>query len=67
MRMESLDRLEEVVGRIVQKMGSLREENRGLNQEIHKLKGANPRQNKEALDRLKGVIEKLESFSITKQ
>ena len=67
MGIESLDRLEEVVGRILQKMGNLREENRRLNQEIHKLKGVNPRQNKEALDRLKGVIKKLESFSITKQ
>ncbi len=64
--MKSLDRLEVVVERLLLEMRSLREENGKLKQEMQKMKGVDPLRNREALTRLKGVIEKLESFSITK-
>ncbi len=52
--------------RLLLEMRSLREENGKLKQEMQKMKGVDPLRNREALTRLKGVIKKLESFSITK-
>ncbi len=64
--MKSLDRLEGTVERALQEMGSLREENGRLRQEIQKLKGIDPLRKGEVFTKLKAVIEKLDSFSITK-
>ena len=64
--MESLEKLERTVEKLLREMENLREENQRLKQELKRTDGAASPQNEEALNRLKGVIKKLESLSITK-
>ncbi len=66
MLMESLEKLEGTVEKLLREMENLREENQKLKQELKRMNGAGPLQNEEALNRLKSVIKKLESLSITK-